>query len=642
MNAARRPAPSTPVLIGRHWLFADGSRLPVVSGAEGDTAAPIAPEDLSTVSDDELADLEAALVAEFDRLHDSGTNDVAALTGIAEALDRVRTESVTRVKEAEEARQAIDALAARVHAQADDEGDDDGGDDPGDGDAPAGDGPEGATAEGEREPALVAGAARPAPARRAPASASATARRAGRPSVEPARPRISITAAADLPGLTAGAAVDLTQVATAMHDKARAMSNGSPRVPIARFHLPIPQDRMITERMSAEAALEIVEAASAPASLVAAGGWCTPSENSYELFALDGATGLLDLPTIGISRGGLNIPSYIGYDAADAALFSWTEAQDALVGMTITDLDVATNVATVSTSVPHLLAVGDLVDINVGLSVDGPRTVASIVDADTFTFAVTAPDSTNATGTMRRKKRSLRIPCPTWTDNRLAGYGLSITHGNLTDQAFPELTRRYVQLAMNAHAHRMSEINLGKIAASGNSDTVTVTAIGSDSYGDVMSAVELQAVDYRSQYQMSQNVVLETILPTWVRENLRSSLAMRAGVDMRAVTDQQIDAELAVRKVKPQFVEDYQPMWNGTARTAWPTALEFLMYPAGNFVEGKGTTIDLGVVRDSTLNAENDFTAAWTEEFSLLARRGPKARKVGVTLSTDGVTACCA
>lgn len=639
MNAAARTHTNEPaaIRIGRTWLFADGTRLPVIAGADDDQPV-VVPEDLTALAPAELEALETAIVDEFDSLHDSGSTDVAALTDLAEGLERVRSERGRRDEQAAADAAAIAALAERVHAAAgEDDGDDDG-DDPGEG-APAGDdAPDGATAD---EPVAVTAAAPARPAAPRAPSAAGTARRAGRPRVTTTAPRISITAAADLPGVTTGATIDLAQVATSMHDKARALSNHSARVPIARFNLP--QTRVINERTSAEDAWAMVEEASNPQSLVAAGGWCTPSENSYDLLALDSASDLLDLPSIGISRGGINTPSYIGIDAADGALWDWTEDQDELTALTITDLDVASNVATATTSVPHLLEVGDLVSINVNTLADGPRVVASVGSATTFTFAAPeAPNATNATGTATRQKSCFTIPCPTWTETRLTAYGLCITHGNLTDKSFPELGRRYVSLAMNAHLHRMSTINIAKIRTSGNSDAVTVSAAGTDSYGELMSAIGLQATDFRSQYKISDSVVLEVLLPTWTKEVLRANLAMRAGVDMRAVSDAQIVAELAVRKVKPQFLADYQPLWSGAAKTAWPTSVEFLIYVAGGFVEGTGGVIDLGVQRDSVLNKTNDFTLAWTEEFRLMVRKGPKARKVSVTLSTDGVTACCA
>ncbi|MGI8681955.1 MAG: hypothetical protein ACR2JO_07480 [Mycobacteriales bacterium] len=67
----------------------------------GDKEAGIAPElvalldRLAELSDDELADLEARLVAEFDRLDNdepSSLDVLAAMTAVAEAVDRVRNE----------------------------------------------------------------------------------------------------------------------------------------------------------------------------------------------------------------------------------------------------------------------------------------------------------------------------------------------------------------------------------------------------------------------------------------------------------------------------------------------------------------------------------------------------------------------
>lgn len=629
MNAARRTHTDTPVRVGRTWLFADGTRLPVVAGADDDGAV-VVPEDLSTATADDLAALEAQLVAAFDSHLDDGSTDVAAMTEIAEALDRVRGEQTARAEADAQAAETIEALRNRVHAE-----------------APAADldpdpdaDPEDATDAAE-EPVLVAAAP---PARRLPASASRTAARSARPAV-PEGPRITITAAADIPGIAAGATIDLRRVATAMHDKARALSNGSPRVPIATFNIPFDNANRITVGMSKEAALDVMDATANPArlgNLVASGGWCVPSANLYDLFAIDGATGLLDVPQVNVERGGLNVPSYIGIDAADGALFEWSEDQDSATTLTITDLDATGGTATVTTDDDHLLAVGDLVNIVTGTAADGPYTVASITDGDTFTYAtVGSPTVSNATGYATRQKSCFHIPCPTWTDYRLKAYGLCLEHGNLTDRAFPELTRRYVSLVMSAHQRRISAQHVATMEASANATAVTVTAAGTDSYGELMSAIELQAADYRSEHLMSDGTILEVPLPSWTREMLRSNLAMRAGVDLLAVTNDQLDAHLAVRRVRAQFVEDYQPLFSSTPKQVWPTSMRFLMYPAGGFVEGNGGTIDLGVQRDSTLNKTNDHTVAWTEDFRVLARRGPKARKATVTLSTDGVTACC-
>jgi hypothetical protein len=349
---------------------------------------------------------------------------------------------------------------------------------------------------------------------------------------------------------------------------------------------------------------------------------------------------------VAIDRGGINIPGYIAIDSADTALWSWNEDQDETVVLTFTDIDIATNVATGTTSAAHNLAVGDTFYIGTSSNaqlVGKTFTVATVVDADTITFAATATDATNGTATAERRKGCIRVACPSWTEYRLAAYGLCLQNGNLMNQAFPELTRRYVDLVMNAHLHRMSKLWIDTIATATHTAAVTMTTVATDVFGETMSAVELQIEDYRSQHKISDNVVIEGLFPTWLQAQFRATLAMRAGVDMLAISDAQINAHFAARNVRPQFLEDYQPMWNGTARTAWPTTVDFIIYPAGDFVEGNGGTINLGVQRDSRLNATNDYTVAWTEDFRLMARKGPLGRKVTVpTLLTDGVTACCA
>jgi hypothetical protein len=165
------------------------------------------------------------------------------------------------------------------------------------------------------------------------------------------------------------------------------------------------------------------------------------------------------------------------------------------------------------------------------------------------------------------------------------------------------------------------------------------------SAGRLLGAIDLQVADYRSKFRMSVNSVLEVILPLWAKEMLRADLANRAGVNLTNVTDAQIDDHFAVRKVRAQFLHDWQPISTPSnyyaPNTSFPSFVDFLIYPAGGYVRGDGGTIDLGVVRDSVLNATNDYTAAWTEQMYLVAQLGPDARNVRVTLAEGGFTGCC-
>jgi hypothetical protein len=513
------------------------------------------PQDLTTVTDEELNTTLDALISEFDSLQDAGSTDIAMLTEIADAVEAVQGQIGLRAEQAQQAAEQITALTERVRAAQ----------------------PVAETEEIIEEVAEVVAEERELiTAAAPPKKASARAVRAFSPLPDPPvqQPQVVITAAADIPGVPTGAAMDKMGIARAMHDKARALSNGSPRVPIARINIPFASN----EKVGADLAhnLDVLDRVRNVESLVAAGGWCAPSQNLYTLFGVDAGDGLIDLPTVQVTRGGLNAPDFMGMGEASGALWTWTEADD-----------------------------------------------------------IDAHDPEDPEGT----KPCLRIPCPTFTDYRLTAEGLCITNGNLTDRAFPELTARFIDLAVNAHLHRLSAAIISDI--SGSATNVTVAAYPTSAAGSILNAIDLQVEDYRSQYRMGVNTVLEAVFPLWTKALIRADLAMRVDADLTNVTDAMVDAHFAARKVRAQFVHDYQPLYGIAARTAWPVTMDFLLYPAGGYVRGDGGTIDLGIVRDSVLNATNDYTAAWTEQLYLVAQLGPNAREVTVNFAVDGVTACC-
>ena len=63
-----------------------------------------------------------------------------------------------------------------------------------------------------------------------------------------------------------------------------------------------------------------------------------------------------------------------------------------------------------------------------------------------------------------------------------------------------------------------------------------------------------------------------------------------------------------------------------------------MVYAAGTFMRGNGLTLDLGVVRDSTLNETNDHTAGWTEECFLVAMVGHESRQYTISFAVNGRT----
>jgi hypothetical protein len=562
------------------WLFVLAPR-----------SEPEFPEDLTQLAQDELATLLTELNAEFDSIYDNeqgvDAEGLARLGVLTEQIEALSAEATRRDDEASAVQNEADALAVRVRGQAED-GEEDDGDaeaetDGEEGDAVAADPAvpdENAEEQDEdenAEPQSVAASGRVAaqPRRRRRLNPNLGRIAAHAPTPSAGSEHLSIVAAGDVAGFATGQRIeDQQRLALAMHNRARVLSDHSGYVPVASIERDFPIT--LGEDASPEQIWDIMRRAADPESLVAAGGWCAPSLPIYDFFNIACADGMLDVPTIGITRGGIRFP--VSPTIADvlANIWLWTEQNDI--------------------------------------------------------------DAVTGTGT----KPCARIPCPTFTEVRLDCHGLCITAGNLTDRAFPEILVNFSGLTMDAHQHVMNQRSIAAIVAGSTSVTGAGTTNGVAA--PLLNNLELQAIDYREKFRMCDDSVLEVVLPRWADGAVRADLARRQGLapdEAFRVSDAQMAAWFDARDVRVQFVADWQ-VGSGdlpgqtTPRTGWPANLQFMIMAAGTWVRGNGPTIDLGVVRDSVLNAKNDFTAAWTEECFLMAKIGHESRLVTVPICPDG------
>jgi hypothetical protein len=565
-----------------------------------------APSDLTLSSDAELADLEARGIAEFERVRaidDVDPDNLQYAMRLADDLDRIRAE--LRVREVRAQANAdlqrtrvgeqLAALEERVN-----------------GPSPA----EAAAAHQVVDAeAIAAAAARgvtagmvalmgerrgnidpEALARRATASLAETARHAPAPKVP--TQRLAVTASVDIPGVAHGGQLaSLDALTDVVQRKAKSM-------PITRSN---PNHQLVAsvrnefshtldERSSPSEVKELFDYLTSPekqAALVAGGGWCAPSEIRYDFFNIACSSGLIDLPTVGVTRGGIQFP--VSPSLAD------TVNSIAFGGFAVTFN---------GDSVPWLWTEDD--------------------------------DIAAATGSPT--KPCVRVPCPTFDEERLELYGICLTAGNLADSAYPEATQHMIRLLMAAHDHAMNARLIAlMVAASSAVTTITGGAVTDAAAPRIYNAVGMAATDYRERFGMCLDDVLEVVLPAWVREVIRADLAWKAGVELQAVPNSEIDSYFIARNVRVQWVDDWQvrgagQFGNATAMTAWPTTVDFLIYAAGTFIHGNGMSLDLGVVRDSVLNETNDHTALWSEEAHLIARVGHESRQYRVGFNVNGST----
>jgi len=570
-----------------------------------------APSDLTLASDADLTELEARGAAEFARveaIQDVDPQTLSYAIQLADDLDRLRAE--LRVREVRAQANAdlqrtrvgeqLAALSERVNGQ---------GTANTTAVAPAAavDAPAIAEAAAQGVTAALSafmldrrgGSVRPDEiARRATASLAETARHAPAPQV-PAQ-RLAVTASVDIPGVARGEGLtSLTALAEVTARKAKSMpvTMGQPSeqlVASIRNEFSHSVDSH-TKRSEMKDLISFLTSPDKQAALVAGGGWCAPSEQRYDFFNIACESGMIDLPTFGVTRGGVSFP--VSPSLADALGGGTAFAEFA---------------ATLSnTSTPFLWT-----------------------EADDIAAATGSPT-----------KPCIRVPCPDFDEERLEAYGYCLTAGNLTDDAYPEATQNTLQLLMAAHAHVINARLIALMLARSTATTSITGGAATDAAAPrIYNAVGLAATDYRARYGMCIEDVLEVILPYWVRDVIQADLAWKAGVELGDIPLAEVNRYFTARNIAVQWVNDWQvrgaagQFGNATKMTAWPTTADFLIYAAGTFVHGNGMTLDLGVIRDSVLNETNDHTAAWSEEAHLIAMVGHESRRYTVGFNVNGST----
>lgn len=602
------------------------------SGGVGDAGAPFnLPADLDNLTGEQLDELRIAAETEFDAIYDADggpqADQLARATELADALDTIRGRSEAIAAEAAEMAAKFEQLRARRTPQtAPDEPVED--DDP--------DKPADPVVEGEVLPAapqLVSASGRPTggavTASRETGGLSGAKHRlnpslsgakAAGPKVEAPARELAITASVGLPGkFEPGAKLsDLRAVGDLMETRARSMADQGGRYAKRRPGDPyggvqvasIANDWIGNDRFNVDTGAEVVQTyidkiqgqrnAGKFETLVAGGGWCAPSENRYEFFNIACEGGMIDLPTFGVTRGGINFPvSPSLADTFSPALPWYTAFSNATVPWLWTEED----------------------DI------------------------LTVTGDTN--------KPCIRVPCSDMTNVRLECYGICLTAGNLADNAWPESTRNFLRLLMAAHYHASNARYIAQIVSCAGTAITGCSDSSSGATAPLLSTAELGAWDYRTKFGMCDTDVLEWVLPAWAKGPIRADLAKRTGVsDFMCIPDGMIGDWFDCRNLRVQFVDDFQVRASGqpgaaTAITQYPSFVNGLLYAAGSVARGNGMSLDLGVVRDSTLNAENDFTAAWMEECHLIACFGHEVRNYRIGICPDGttgaadLTTCC-
>ena len=654
--------------MGRSKLRTRRSIVTMASFYEDQSDAELViPEDLSTLSDAELADLSTRATEAFNLAYGedgSGLDDAAfaALGELTQGITALRAESDRRGELATERAEAARAMAAQVNgdgAEGDGEGD-------GEGDAPEegdgeGDAPEeDAAADAPAEPEVVTAAGAPRSEQRIPLSAIRRNRPAPRQAQGDAQPSIADFMVASGEGLdvAVGTPLDFEGAGEALNRRLQTFNQAqyenaqkagrqiSSQSPLIQLNRPVDPELQIRSN-DPDHVREVFERASDETrlpggSLVAAGGWCAPSTPMYDLLDTgESRDGILQLPEIGVPRGGVSFttgPDFVDLFAAiqsGTIGFSFTEEDD-INGLYARGTTTAFPLSTAVTVGQTFLVGGAILRVTVA------GTTAASAPTPPAQFGQTVVSGTatlvrRETANVAGNKNCYKVTCPPFQEYRLDVDGLCITAGLLQSRGFPEVLADTLRKVLIGHDHYLNGNMITQMAA--GSTPVTLPATQAGTAAPVLTAIELQVESYRYARRLARNTTLEAVFPFWIRGAIRSDLSRRLGVDLIDVPDSRIDAWFRERGISAQFVYNWQPI-SGTAgsATAWPTTVSFLLYRAGTWIRGAADIITVDTLYDSVLLGQNNFTALFTEEGWFVAKRGQDSRLVTTSLTADGAT----
>jgi len=216
-----------------------------------------------------------------------------------------------------------------------------------------------------------------------------------------------------------------------------------------------------------------------------------------------------------------------------------------------------------------------------------------------------------------------------------------ITVGNLTSRTFPEQVAQFNDLVMAAHA-RLAEGRL--LTAIDTASTQVTAAAVNGAINTLLADIIQAAAGMRSRHRTLQDVVLRVLMPAWGRDLLVTDL-IRSQFGRFEYNQAGITALLRSYGIEPTFYIDsgtgagqvFGAQGAGVLLT-FPTTIHWFIYPEGSFLFVDGGVLELGIVRDSTLNATNDYSI-FGETFENVAFVGVESLEVVSTVCPSGVVA---
>jgi hypothetical protein len=213
---------------------------------------------------------------------------------------------------------------------------------------------------------------------------------------------------------------------------------------------------------------------------------------------------------------------------------------------------------------------------------------------------------------------------------------LQLQFGNLMSRAYPELIARHNELGLIQHAREAEGQILTRLTAL--STAVTSTSLIGVAR-DFLVTLGRAAANYRGRHRLEADAPLRVIAPAWIKDAMAADLALAMPGDSTLNAYAEIDGFVASRNINITYhIDDFTDSQSAAALNEFADTFVWYMFAEGTFLFLDGGTLDLGVIRDSTLVGTNDYKM-FVETFEGVAKIGVESLKVTSTIAVNGVAA---
>ncbi|ORA38104.1 major capsid protein [Mycobacterium aquaticum] len=308
--------------------------------------------------------------------------------------------------------------------------------------------------------------------------------------------------------------------------------------------------------------------------LVAAGGWCAPSEQLYDFCPTPAAGNLLSLPEIAIKRGGIRFPAEPDFTALQTG-FHFTE--------------------------PQL-------------------------------------EATDGNGKPTAIKNFVEIPCPDeMIEYRLEAIGWAVKAGILQRQAWPELIQKFLDEFLVKHQYRVSAKTILKMLGESSAAKVVPTDAVLGATTGILNGLHVRARNLQIKTRKDtmegvapvwfRDVLRADLAMRDGRDMLDVSDAqIDAWLAVRGIYLQYEGRWQSLGVGQPGH---YDTSW-------WPGSVDVMLYPAGTFFRSLDNVITLGVQYPIEQVQENRYTEGFLEDSFLVGKRCDPSHLIRIPLCTNG------